>query len=134
MRHELHLLVRGLRALGVAAVFLAVLGALIAGVSGAASAMVAAGLVAANHGLAALSTGWAPTLRPGVLAVSYGGFFVRMLALLGVFLLLAGRSWVHPEVFAAAFGVCVAVALTTECLSYVRGSYVPAWRTGGERR
>lgn len=133
MRHELHLLVRGLRALGVGAAVLVAAGGLVAGRTGAATAALAVGVVAANHALAALSTGWARTLRIKVLAVGYAVFAVRMLALLVLFVVLQGVPWVHREVFAIAFGASVVVALGAECLSYVRHSYVPAWRLEGSR-
>lgn len=133
MRHELHLLLRGLRALGIAALAMVVVGLVLGGAAGAASAAVAVGVVGANHAVAALSTGWARTLQVRVLAVGYGAFLLRMLVLLFVFLALSSAPWIHREVFAGSFVLSLMVALAAECISYVRKTYVPSWRLEGSR-
>lgn len=128
MRHELYLTARGYRALLVASVPLAAAGALVDGPTGLASVAAAVGVIAANHGLAALSTAWARTIGLGVWFVSYGFYAVRMA---GVFAALAGLArlpWMHRGLFATAFVAALAASLGAECRSYVRKSYVPAWR------
>ena len=127
MRHEIHLARVGFVALiPVAAVCMAA-GGLVAGGRGAASAAIGGGLIAANHLVAVASTGWAPTLRPRVVAVGYALFVVRMLALLVGFAVVASLGWIHTGAFAAAFCATLVVMLAAECVSYARGSYVPAW-------
>ena len=128
MRHEMHLAARGLGALGAVAVLAAGVGFAVAGGLGAASAAVAAVVVSGNHLVAAASTGWARTLRPGVLAVGYGVFVVRMLLVFASLAALAGVPWIHRGVFAGTFCATLAATLVAECLSYARNSYVPSWR------
>lgn len=128
MRHELHLTSRGLRALGAAVLPMTLFGALVGGRAGAASVLCAAGIAAANQLVSALSTGWARTLTPNVLAVGYSVFVVRMFAVFAAFAVFAQMPWVHRALFAGAFCASLAVTLTAECLSYVRRSYVPRWR------
>lgn len=128
MRHEVHLARVGfLVLLPVAAVSVCV-AVLAAGTDGAASAAIGAGLVGANHLVAVASTGWAPTLAPRVVAVGYVMFVVRMLALLVAFAVVASLSWIHGAAFAGSFCASLVAMLTAECLSYARGSYIPAWR------
>lgn len=129
MRHEMHLTARGLKAvLPVAAAAIAV-GSVLAGVDGAMSAAMGAALVAANHGAAAASTGWARTLSPNVLAVGYLMFVVRMFVMFAAFAVLATLPWVHQGLLASSFCASLIVSLTVQCLSYARGTYVPAWRS-----
>jgi hypothetical protein len=90
---------------------------------------VGAGLIAANHLVAVASTGWAPSLGPRVVAVGYAFFVLRMLALLAAFALVAGLGWIHTVAFVSAFCATMVALLAAECLSYARGSYVPAWRS-----
>jgi hypothetical protein len=129
MRHELHLMRVGFLVLVPVALVTVAVAAVAAGPRGALSAAAGMGLVVANHLVAALSTGWAPVLTPGVAAVGYAGFVVRMLALLAAFAVLSSASWIVPGAFAGAFGVGLVVVLTAECVSYARGSFVPDWRT-----
>ena len=128
MRHELHLTVRGLRALAGAAVALACFGAVLGGRTGALSVAVGAGLVAANAVAAALSTGWARTLGLGVIAVGYALFVVRMFAMFAGLAVLAQADWIHQPLLASAFFVSLVVLLGAECWSYARKTYVPEWR------
>ena len=128
MRHELHLLRVGVRAVvpvGLVAVGVA---AAFAGGRGAASAAAAVGLVTANNVVAAFSTGWAPTISPNVVAIGYAVFVGRMLALLGAFAALASMTWIHSPSFAIAFCAALVVVLAAECVSYARRTYVPNWR------
>ncbi len=128
MRHELHLVRVGfLTLLPVGAISIIVAG-LVAGGRGAASAAIGAGLVAANHFVAALSTGWAPTLRPRVVGIGYAVFVARMLALLVAFIVVASLTWINDTTFAASFCLALVTMLAAECLSYARGSYIPQWR------
>jgi hypothetical protein len=128
MRDELHLAARGLGALAIAAVVLAVVAGASVGVAGVASVLLGGGIVASNHLLAAISTGWARTLGPGVLAVGYAFFVVRMFAVLGTLAAATTLPWVHRGFVAVAFCVALVVSLGAECWSYVRTSYVPSWR------
>jgi hypothetical protein len=128
MRHELHLARVGFIALVPVAVVSVLAGGLAAGRIGAASAAIAAALVGANHLVAVLSTGWAPTLRPRVVAVGYAVFVLRMLALLVAFAAVASMAWIQSAVFAAAFCAALVAMLVAESVSYARGSYVPQWR------
>ena len=128
MRHEVHLMRVGFRVLlPVAAATVAVCGVL-AGARGAESAAAAMALVVANHLAAVMSTGWAPTLRPGVVAAGYAGFVIRMMLLLAAFAVLASMPWITPGAFAGSFGLGITVLLTAECVSYARGTFVPSWR------
>ncbi len=128
MRHEVHLARVGFLVLvPVTAVSVGV-ALLAAGGRGAASAAIGAGLVGANHLAAVASTGWSPTLAPRVIAVGYVMFVVRMFALLVAFAVVASLGWIHGAAFAGAFCVTLVAMLTAECLSYARGSYIPAWR------
>ena len=127
MRHEVLLTKAALRiGLPVAAVFV-VVGLVAAGGRGAASAALGAGLVLANFGLAAASTGWSRALSPAAMAVGYAGWVVRMFAVFAAFAFLATLQWVHPAVLAAAFCGVLVAALAGACVSYARGSYVPNW-------
>jgi hypothetical protein len=127
MRHEVQLARVGfLTLVPVAAVCLAA-GLLAAGGRGVASAAIGTGLVAANHLVAVGSTGWAPTLRPRVVAIGYAVFVMRMLALLVAFAAVASLGWIHTGMFVASFCVALVTMLTAECLSYARGSYIPDW-------
>jgi hypothetical protein len=128
MRHELHLARVGFLALIPVAIVAVGAGAAAAGGRGAVTAAVGVGLVAANHLVAVLSTGWAPTLRPRVIAVGYAMFVIRMLALLVAFILVATFTWVHTPTFAASFCAALVAMLAAECVSYARGSYIPEWR------
>lgn len=128
MRHELHLARIGfLTLLPVAAVAVLASG-IAAGSVGATSAAIGAGLVAANHLVAVFSTGWAPTLRPRVVSVAYAVFVIRLLALLAAFAVVASLGWIHETAFAVSFCAALVAMLAAECLSFARGSYVPAWR------
>ncbi len=129
MRHELHLARVGFLALIPVTTIAVVVSAIAGGGRGAASAAIAAGLVAANHLVAVLSTGWAPTLSPNSLSVGYAMFVVRMLALLVAFAVVASLAWIHSVAFAAAFCAALVVMLAAECVSYARGTYVPTWRS-----
>lgn len=129
MRHELHLARIGFLALLPATALAVLVAALTAGGRGAASAAVGAGLVGANHLVAVLSTGWAPTVRPAMVATGYAFFVIRMLALLVAFAVVASFGWIHETAFAVSFCATLVVMLAAECVSYARGSYVPAWRT-----
>ena len=128
MRHELHLTRVGLGALVAAVPVMLAAGAAVGGPAGTASVAVGVGLVAVNHGLAALSTGWSRELRPGAVAAGYAGFVVRMFGVFAAFAVASGLPWVHKGLLAGAFCAALIVTLTAECLSYVRGSYVPRWR------
>lgn len=128
MRHELHLARAGFAALGVLALVAVAVGLLIAGAGGARSAAVGVGLVAVNHALAVASTSWARTLAPRVIAVGYSVFVFRMLFVLGTFGTLQTVSWIHDGLLAGSFCAALVASLAAECFSYVRGSYVPAWR------
>jgi hypothetical protein len=128
MRHELHLARVGFLTLVPVAAACVIGGGIAAGGVGAASAAVGAGLIAANHLVAVLSTGWAPTLRPKVVAVGYAVFVLRLLALLAAFAVVTSLSWIHPAAFAASFCVSLVAMLVAESFSYARGSYVPQWR------
>lgn len=127
MRHEVHLARVGFRALVPAAAISVIAATLTAGGRGAASAATAAGLVAANHLVAVASTGWAATLGPRVVAVGYAVFVARMLALLAAFVAVASMGWIHAAAFALSFCAALVSMLAAECVSYARGSYVPAW-------
>lgn len=128
MRHEVRLVAAGLRAALPAAAALTVVGAVLGGGRGAASAALGASLVALNHLAAAASVGWARSLGPGVLAVGYAFFVVRMFGVFAAFAVLASIGWVHAPLLAAAFCTVLVTSLAAECVSYARGSYVPAWR------
>jgi hypothetical protein len=128
VRHELHLTVRGLLALVPLTLLLATAGAFVAGGRGAASAALGAGLVAANQGMAALSTGWARTLTPSVAAVGYGTWVIRMFVMFGVFAALTQVAWLHDGLVAVAFCASLVTALAVECWGFAKGSYVPRWR------
>jgi hypothetical protein len=128
MRHELHLARVGFLTLAPVAVVCVLAGGIAAGRVGAASAAIGTGLVGANHLVAVLSTGWAPTVRPRVVAVGYAVFVLRMLALLTAFAVVASLHWIHSAVFAASFCAALVAMLVAESLSYARGSYVPQWR------
>ncbi len=128
MRHEVHLARVGFLVLVPVAAVSVVVALLASGADGAASAAMGAALVGANHLVAVASTGWAPTLAPKVVAVGYVMFVVRMFALLVAFAVVASLDWIHGAAFAGAFCASLVAMLTAECLSYARGSYVPAWR------
>ena len=129
MRHELHLARAGFAALGAIALAAIAIGFAVAGGNGARSAAIGVGLVAINHAMSVASTSWARTLAPRVIAVSYSVFVFRMLFVLGAFGTLQSVSWVHDALLAGSFCAALVASLTAECISYVRGSYVPAWRT-----
>ena len=128
MRHELHLARAGYAALAVVLAIGVVIGAVIGGSAGAASAALGVGLVAANHGAAVLSTAWSRKLGMGLLAVGYAVFVLRMLLVLVAFGALQAVPWIHSALLAATFCAALVASLAWECVSYVRGSYVPAWR------
>lgn len=129
MRHEVHLARAGFAALAGVGMLSALVGATVAGRSGALSALIGVGLVAANHAVAVASTGWARTIKPSVIAVGYSMFVVRMLFLLGIFGSLQAVRWVHGGLLAWSFCAALVLSLAAECVSYARGSYVPVWRT-----
>ena len=129
MRHELHLVRVGFRALAPLAVLCVLVGWGVAGGRGALSAAIGAALVAANHLVAALSTAWSRTISPKVIGIGYAVFVVRMGIVLGLFGTLSTLAWVHSAMLAATFCLTLVVTLVVECLSYARGSYVPSWRT-----
>jgi hypothetical protein len=129
VRHELHLARVGFLALVLIGLLTAAAGAVVAGSAGAWSAAIGVGLVAANHAIAVASTSWARTIAPRVIAVSYSVFVVRMLLLLGTFGTLGGVAWIHDALLAGSFCAALVASLSAECWSYVRGSYVPSWRT-----
>lgn len=128
MRHELHLARIGFTALAAVAALAVAAGAAIEGSAGAWSAAIGVGLVATNHAIAVLSTSWARTLAPRVIAVGYSVFVFRMFVVLGTFGTLQSVAWVHDAVLAGSFCAALVTSLAAECWSYVRGSYVPAWR------
>jgi hypothetical protein len=128
MRHEVHLVRRGLEALVLALPLLVAAGAIVAGGRGALSVLLGAGIIAANQVLAAASTGWARTLGFGPLAVAFGMYWVRMLGVVAVFAAVASIGWVHRPLVAIAFCAALVVTLGAECWSYARKSYVPSWR------
>jgi hypothetical protein len=127
VRHELYLARVGFAALVCVCAVSALAGWAIAGRDGALSAAIGAGLVAANHAVAVASTSWARVLKPSVLAVGYSVFVVRMLLLLGIFGSLQSVGWIHGTLLAASFAAALVLSLAAECVSYARGSYVPAW-------
>jgi hypothetical protein len=127
MRHELHLARAGFAALAAVCVVSTLVGALVSGPAGAMSAVIGVGLVAANHAVAVASTSWARTITPGVVAVGYSMFVVRMLMLLGIFGSLQAVGWIHGALLAWSFCAALVFSLAAECVSYARGSYVPAW-------
>ena len=129
MRHELHLARAGFAALAALMVLAVAVGSAVAGYDGMRSAAIGIGLVATNHALAVASTSWARTLEAKVIAVGYGAFVFRMLFVLGVFAGLRSVTWIHDGLLAGSFCAALIVSLTAECISYVRGSYIPAWRT-----
>jgi len=127
MRHELHLARVGFAALAVVTVSGAAVGVLVDGRTGALSALIGIGIVAVNHGLAVLSTGWARTLTVGVLAIGYSMFVVRMLFVLSTFGTLASLDWINGPLLATFFCAALVSSLAAECFSYARGSYIPVW-------
>lgn len=129
MRHELHLARAGFVALAGVAAIGAVIGALISGTDGAVSALIGVAVVAGNHAIAVASTSWARALTPGVLAIGYSVFVVRLLFVLGIFGTLSTLTWTNDALLASFFCVALVLSLGAECLSYVRGTYVPAWRS-----
>ena len=129
MRHELHLARAGFAALAALMAVAAVSGTLVAGYDGLRSAAIGVGLVAVNHAFAVASTSWARTLEAKVIAVGYGAFVFRMAFVFGVFASLRSVGWIHEGLLAGSFCAALVVSLTAECISYVRGSYVPSWRT-----
>jgi hypothetical protein len=129
MRHELHLARAGFLALLLIAAVATAVGGVVAGGSGARSAAIGVGLVATNHALAVLSTSWARTLGPRVIAVGYSVFVFRMAFVLGTLGTLQSVAWIHDAMLAGSFCAALVASLAAECVSYVRGSYVPAWRT-----
>lgn len=129
MRHELHLARAGFAALLAIAVFALTAGALVDGPDGLASAGIGVGLVAINHAVAVLSTSWARTVDPRVIAVGYSVFVFRMLFVLGTFGTLQTVGWIHDGLLAGSFCAALVASLTAECVSFFRNSYVPAWRT-----
>lgn len=129
MRHELHLARAGFAALAAMAVVGSAAGWLIAGQRGATSALIGVALIAGNHALAVLSTSWARTINPTVIAVGYGAFVMRLMLLLTAFVALESVAWVHGPILAWTFCAALVVSLTAECISFARGSYIPAWRT-----
>jgi hypothetical protein len=129
VRHELHLARAGFAALAAVVAIAAAVGAIVAGRDGVLSALIGGGLIAGNHALAVASTSWARTFGPRVMAVGYSVFVVRMLLVLGIFGSLRSVDWVHGAVLAGAFCAALVASLAAECISYARGSYVPAWRT-----
>jgi hypothetical protein len=129
VRHELHLARAGFRALVVVMLAAVVAGAFVDRANGMRSAALGVGLVTLNHAVAILSTGWARTLGPRVIAVGYSVFVFRMLFVLGTFATLATIGWIHDGVLAASFCAALIASLAAECVSFARGSYVPQWRT-----
>jgi hypothetical protein len=129
VRHELHLARAGFAALAAIAALAVTAGGVLAGRSAAASAALGVGIVAVNHAVAVASTAWARTVGPRVIAVGYSVFVVRMLLVLGTFGTLSQVTWVQDNVLAFSFCAALIASLTAECISYVKGSYVPAWRT-----
>lgn len=129
VRHELHLARAGFAALGVLFVATVAVAFAVAGSDGASSAAIGVGLVAINHAMSVASTSWARTLAPRVIAVSYSVFVFRMMFVLGAFGTLQSVAWVHDALLAGSFCAALIASLGAECISYVRGSYVPAWRT-----
>jgi hypothetical protein len=127
MRHELHLARVGFSALGVVAVTGVVVGVVVDGRAGALSALTGIAIVAANHGLAVLSTAWARVMTLKVLAIGYSIFVLRMLFVLGAFGTIASMDWINTTMLAAFFCAALVSSLTAECFSYARGSYVPVW-------
>ncbi len=129
MRHELHLARAGFAALAAVTVIAAIVGGFVDAREGAISALIGAAIVAGNHLIAVGSTAWSRVLAPRVIAVGYSVFVVRMLLVLGTFGSITRLTWINDAMLAITFCVALVLTLTAECVSYVRGSYVPAWRT-----
>jgi hypothetical protein len=129
MRHELHLFRKGFYALIAIAVVAAVAGLIVDGTAAATSAAIGVGLVALNQAIAVASTAWSRTLDAKVFAVGFGVFVFRMAIMLGAFGSLSTVGWIHETMLAVSFCSALVASLAAECIAYVRGSYVPAWRT-----
>ena len=92
--------------------------------------LIGVGLVAGNHAVAvAVDRAGPATLKPSVFAVGYSMFVVRMLCVLGMFGSLQSVAWIHGPCWLCRSAQRSSSSLTAECVSYARGSYVPAWRT-----
>lgn len=128
MRHELHLTAKGLKAAPLAVIPLVVFAAVASGLSGVASVLLGAGIVAVNASLAAGSTGWSRRLSAGAMVFGYAMYAVRMFAVFAALTIAAVMPWVDRPLLAIAFCATLAVTLTAACLSYVRNTYVPGWR------
>jgi len=82
------------------------LASLVWGVEGAASAVLAIALVSVNLVLAALALSWAAKVSlTAIMAVSLGGFAVRMGLVTAVLFAVRDAGWVHMT----ALGICVLV-------------------------
>ena len=109
------------RALPVAPVAL-VVGALVAGFDGAASAGIGVLLVGANFAAAAASLAWAARVNLAVLmGVALFGYLVRVGAIFGAVLLLRELAWVHVAVLGCTVVVAHLGLLAWE-LKYVSAS------------
>ena len=84
-----------------AAPAIVVVALLLGGSSGAWSALLAVGVVAANFLLAAVSLSWAARTSPTLLmATALGGFLVRMALVTAVILAVRHTSWINLSAFA----------------------------------
>ena len=128
MRHEVHLAARGAATAGVAGAVIVAGAGVTAGGQGAASAAMGAALVLLNQAAAVATTAWSRTLTRKVATIGYLGWFVRMAAVLTALGAARSIGWVNRPALAISFCVTLAVLLGAECVSYVRRSYVPAWR------
>ncbi len=97
-------------------------GALVAGVDGAASAGLGVALVLVNFIVAAASLAWAARINLGVLmGVSLFGYLLRISAMFGAVLLLRNLDWVHVGVLGCTIVVMHLGLLAWE-LKYVSAS------------
>lgn len=128
MRHEMHLALRGMRAVGATLPFMLAAAAIWAGAEAALSAALGAGVVVLNQALAVASTAWSRVLGPKVFATGYAGWILRMAGVLAAMSYFSRLAWVDKVSLAISFCAALAVLLGAECVSYVRRSYVPAWR------
>jgi hypothetical protein len=77
-----------------------VVGALVAGAGGAASALLGVGVVLVNFTIAARGLAWAARVSPNaVAATSLLGYIVRLGVVLAVYLVFRNESWFHVLVF-----------------------------------
>jgi hypothetical protein len=91
------------------------------GGDGAASALIALGLVLANCFVSALVSAFAGKLSKfGAMLVSLPSFAIRMSAIAAALVLLKGRSFVDEPTFALCFGLALTAALVLQARSMRR--------------